>query len=94
MDGRQAGTQPACGPHIKTWTETAKTAQATQHPELQPQSTSATMLLDTRAMRYLTAEDWRVLTAVCSHFHFPHNKAVVARVQHFANTGPLTPPPR
>lgn len=28
--------------------------------------TTATMLLDTRAMRHLTADDWRVLAAVCT----------------------------
>lgn len=28
------------------------------------------MKLDTRAIRYLTSDDWRVLTAVCA---FPHS---------------------
>jgi hypothetical protein len=34
---------------------------------LELQSDHCIMKLDTRALRYLTADDWRVLAAVCSH---------------------------
>jgi len=30
------------------------------------------MKLDTRALRYLTADDWRVLAAVCFHLDGSH----------------------
>lgn len=35
-----------------------------RHPRIRSDKPAA-MKLDTRAMRHLTAEDWRVLTAVC-----------------------------
>jgi hypothetical protein len=47
------------------------------------------MLLDTKAMRHLAAEDWRVLTAVSSQFLSFTILTVVTAVV----TPPLTPPP-
>lgn len=38
---------------------------------LAPSQFSSIMKLDTRAIRYLTSEDWRVLTAVCTSPVFP-----------------------